>query len=132
LAKHGESIDYFINLTIEKMKTGDGPVVPFCRNIYGKTSLHILADQNDVKHTNEMLQILGQSGTYHHSMDISDILGWILQENVPNIAMYLSSRLIETSTTKAINKGQLKNPEETNITTSKITMNDQKIREEFF
>jgi hypothetical protein len=138
LAYHGDSIESFIQMTLQRLEDNqqnpavEVPTIPFCRNIWGKTSLHILAEMGDAKHANEILKILGQSLTHHHSMDISDILGWMIEESIPNVGMYFSSRLIQTEATKAISKGTLKIPDVANITTSKITMNEESMREKLF
>lgn len=41
-------------------------------------------------------------------MDISDVIGWLVEENLPNVAYYFDSRMIETEATKKIKKGALK------------------------
>lgn len=108
------------------------PTIPFARNVYGKTSLHMLADMGDIKHANDLLKILGKSPTHYSSMDIADILGWMISENVPNIIQYLQTRMVDTQATLKIKKGSLKDDATMLLTTSKITMNDKEIRKEFF
>ena len=108
LARNGDALDNFIPRVIEKIGTDEEPVVPFARNIWGNTSLHILQELGDVKHANELLKILGKSPTHHHSMDISDVIGWLIEENIPEIQTYFDSRMIETQPTRKIKKGTLK------------------------
>ena len=74
-------------------------MIPFARNIWGKTSLHMLADRDDLKHANDILKILGSSPTHHHSMDISDVISWLVKENLPNITDYFNTRMIENTQT---------------------------------
>ena len=66
-------------------------------------------------------------------MDIADVIGWFVEENLPNVQMYFDSRLIETESTRKIKKGILKDKEAGQmLTTSKITMNEDKIRSAIF
>lgn len=134
LALHGDSMEKFVTDILNRIEKGlPQPTIPFARNIWGKTSLHLLADSDDVKHANEVLRILGQSPTHHHSMDISDVIGWLVEENLPNVAYYFDSRLIETDQTRKIKKGALIDEDSGQmLTTSKITMNEEKIRKQIF
>jgi len=85
LAEQGEQMEQFVQdilKRLERKEKGDAsvvlPVIPFARNIWGKTSLHLLAERDDLKHANDILKILGSSPTHHHSMDISDVIGWLV------------------------------------------------------
>jgi len=70
---------HFVNKLLDKIDNNEDQfIVPFARNIWGKTSLHILADLDNKKQANNILRVLGQSPTHHHSMDISDIIGWLV------------------------------------------------------
>jgi hypothetical protein len=61
MAYHGDSMEHFISVILGRMEDENlsNPTVPFARNIWGKTSLHILAECDDVKHANDVLRILG-------------------------------------------------------------------------
>jgi hypothetical protein len=59
----------------------------------------LLAERDDLKHANDVLKILGSSPTHHHSMDISDIIGWLIKENLPNVSDYFKTRMIENTQT---------------------------------
>lgn len=60
----------------------------------------MLAEKDDVKHANDVLKILGQSPTHHHSMDISDVMSWLVEEDLPSVTEYFDSRMIESTQTK--------------------------------
>jgi hypothetical protein len=90
-------MEKFTTKILDKIAEGEQmPVIPFCRNIWGYSSLHLLAKVNDVKHANDLLEILSNSPTHHHSLDINDMMGWIIKEQLPNFDDYFNSRLIET------------------------------------
>jgi len=131
-AQNGESMHHFVNKLLDKIDNDEDQfIVPFARNIWGKTSLHILADLDNKKQANNILRVLGQSPTHHHSMDISDIIGWLVAQNLPEVGTYFDSRLIENSQTRSIKTGDLKEKGKM-LTTSKITMNEEKIRKAVF
>jgi hypothetical protein len=81
--------------------------LPITRDFKGKTFMHLILKKKDFSTINNMVYFLSGFDFDHHSKQISDIVGKLIKRQMPNLNMYLDSRLIETIQTKKINEGDL-------------------------
>lgn len=116
LTNHKDEFVKYLDLTLEdENKDGGSKMedkklkleVPVMPNFDDKTALHLLADRNDYKRLNYILEYLSKYPIDHHSRAIKDLVPLFIEEELPALHPYMDSRLIETKQTQKMSKMRL-------------------------
>lgn len=68
--------------------------VPFLKNLYGKSPIHLCSDNKEYRYINVMLEYLAAYDIDHHSRAIVETLPVMVAHGLPNFVPYLESRVI--------------------------------------
>ena len=82
--------------------------------------MDILNDKKDYRTMNMMLEYLAGYGIDHHSRAMFNSFRIFIEHEMPNIKMYMDSRLIQTDQVQKIKKGMLKEKDPMGIQAASI------------
>lgn len=81
--------------------------MPFIENFLGKSPLDLLLEASDFRTGNMMLQYLAAYGIDHHSRAVVKKIPLCISKKLPNMSLYLDSRLKQTKECRDFTKGVL-------------------------
>lgn len=70
--------------------------IPFVVNFEGRSPLDMLVEKNDVRNVDKVLYNLQPYGVDHHSREIQDRFSYFVENKLPSLNQYLTSRVIQT------------------------------------